>query len=358
MKRTELLQTLKLAVPALLPESELVLPVLKSFRFTGGTVSAFNDVIAVNLETGLDVEAIIPGRKLATFLSSCKTKEVKFSKTNKGNVIARCGSSKLTLAADAHEDWPFEFPDIEEALAYDLNEGFFKALELCSSQTPDTGGASWVGGITFVFAKEMTLYGLGKGRSTISQHKVHDLAPGPAKTEKMIVPSSFCKTAVAIAKVHGYEAELHVVKEGLVITWDEGRQNIFGKEIPKGGPDIIGRFNDILSDVHNPIEITDPMRDAFKRAAALGKEGTCEVQDTEAGLQIKARAGGDAVLNETVKLDKDTVSIDVLVAADLISKRMPQCAVISFTDSATILQSESRDFVYLVANRNEGGEDE
>ena len=73
MKRDELLTTLRLASPALLNDTEEVLPILKSLKFTGSHVIASNDVIAVCLGVPVREVGTVLGKKLINFLSACSS---------------------------------------------------------------------------------------------------------------------------------------------------------------------------------------------------------------------------------------------------------------------------------------------
>ncbi len=356
MNRSELLNTLKLAQPALLAESELVLPILKNFRFDNGQVLASNDVISVCLEADIGQEAIVSGRKLTTFLSSCRTKEVKFSLTQKKSLVVKCGQSKMIMPTEDPEDWPFEFPDIEVSTSFDVGPSFFEALKICTDQSPDTGTGSWVGGITLVFKDGVEIYGVGKSRSTISYCKVSDVAT-PKKTTKALVPSSFCKAAVAMSKNFEGDAVLHVTDQGVVITWEDERHIIFGKRLNIDAPDIAGRVKDILAEDIAYSALTDPLKDAIKRAGLLGENGNCVVSGAENGLTIKARSGG-GVLNETIEIEGlEIPDEEIRIAADLVAKRLGDCAEIGFADTSVVMRSESGDFAYLVANRGDEGEE-
>ena len=359
MERTELLNTLKLASPALLNESEIVLPILKSFKFQNGQVLASNDVIAVSLNADIGLEGIVAGKKLLTFLSACRTKEVSFTKTKKGSIIAKAGGSRLTLSNEPMEDWPFEFPDIEGAVTKNVKEGFFTGLEMCSAQSPDTGIGGWAGSIILNFSKEgLEVYGIGRGRSTISYYKVLDARPSK-KDRRLILTSSFCKAAVAMSESFGKSAKLHIAGEGVVLEWNEAENIIAGKYVNVDVPDVEGTFASVLEGDLGFIRISDKMKESFKRASALSDKGTVGIATSEGGFDLKTKSESGAWLKERVPVKKDVPTIDVEMAADLISKRLGDCYKIAFTDSAAVMTNKEENFVYLAANRSdEEGENE
>ena len=363
MRREELLNILKLASPALLSDNEVVLPILKSFWFNGTHVIASNDVIATCLSVNVTEKAIVPGKKLTSFLSVCNTKKVKFSTSKKGDLIISCGSSKLRLSSLPKEDWPFEFPDIEQAVSLTVGESFFRAIEMCSSQSPDTGLGSWIGGIILTFGTSLGVYGVGRGRSTISHFDVKDLKSRSKKllpilrkkTKKISVPSSFCKAAIPMSKEFGTKAVLHISDDSVVLDWGDGVNVIAGKLINVEMPDVVNRFNEIVSEKLDFTPITEDLTAALKRANAIGDEGTCSITTDKTGLlffRTKSKKDG-ALLKDSVgfKEDKGTPDIDAKIAADLIVKELDKCGEIAFGRDTTVMKSASGDFIYVIANR-------
>lgn len=354
MKRTDLLQTLKLTAPALLSDNDAVLPILKSLKFTGTHVIASNDVIAACLAVPVEEAGIVPGRKLISFLGACSSKTVKVSRGRKGSFLVKCGSAQLRLSTDEEEDWPFEFPDVEQSIATPVNEHFFSALAQCSAQSPDTGLGGWQGGIILVFDTVLGVYGIGRSRSTISYCRVEGIKPDGKTTRQVVVPSSFCKLAVAVADVVGKEAVLHTTEEAAVLEWGEGENVVATKLIDVDMPDVAARFSRVAKKTKDFMPITDQLRAALRRAAMIGDGGDCRIGSEEAGLRLQARGSG-ASLNELVTkgITEESPYVDSLVAADLISRRLDECTEIAFGENGTVMTSESGHFVYVVANREE-----
>ena len=360
MKREELLNTLKLAAPALLSDNEVVLPILKSFWFTGTHVIASNDVIATCLSVNASEKVIVPGKKLTGFLSACNTKGVKLVVSKKGNLIIRCGSSKLLLSSLSDEDWPFEFPDTEQAVSLKVGESFFTAIEMCSSQSPDTGLGSWIGGIILTFGASLGVYGVGRGRSTISHFDVKDStscsvqeAKKLKKIKQISIPSSFCKAAVPMSKEFGMSAVLHISEDSVVLDWGDGANVIAGKLINVEIPDVVGKFKETISEELDFIPITEDLADALKRANTIGDEGTCNITFEETGLLFHTKSKDGTSLRDLVnfKENEHTPNISVKIAADLIIKQLDKCEEIFFGSNTTVMRSKSGDFIYVVANR-------
>lgn len=361
MKREELLDTLKLASPALLSDNEVVLPILKSFWFNGTHVIASNDVIATCLSVNVSEKVIVPGKKLTSFLSACNTKGVKLAISKKGNLIIRCGSSKLLLSSLPNEDWPFEFPDIEQAVSLTVGESFFTAIEMCSSQTPDTGLGSWIGGIILTFGSSLGVYGVGRGRSTISHFDVQDLKSRSRKLlpvlrkkiKKISIPSSFCKAAVPMSKEFGTSAVLHINEDSVVLDWGDGENVIAGKLINVEMPDIVGKFEKIISEKLDFTPITEDLAAALKRANTIGDEGTCHITFEERGFLFRTKSKDGSLLKDLVdfKEGKYTPNVDANIATDLIVKQLDKCEEIAFGSDTTVMRSKSSNFVYVVANR-------
>lgn len=355
MKRSDLLQTLKLAQPALLSDNDAVLPILKSFKFTGTHVEASNDVIGVRLSVPITDRGIVSGRKLISFLNACSSKVVKIAKTKKGSLLVKCASSKLTLNAQPEDEWPFDIPTAEEAKTLSVREGFFTALAYCSAQSPDTGLGGWQGGIILVWKDILNVYGIGQSRATLSCCRVYDLKKKRKTEKRLVVPSSFCKVAVALSEALGKEATLIFTDETVVLDWGKGANILTTKQIHTDMPDVVGKFFDVTSKVKNYISISDTLGAALKRAATIGDKGTCSIVSEEDGLKIRAKSADGATLNDLVKMEDgvEVPEVDHLVAADLICKRLDDCVSIGFGPQASVLKSKSGDFIYVVSNRSD-----
>lgn len=353
MNRADLLKVLKLASPALLGDNEVVLPILKSFKFTSTHVIASNDVISVCLAANIGEKCIVSGKKLTSFLSSCNTKNVSFTPGKKDNMIVKCGGSKLLLASLPESDWPFDFPDIEKAATFKLGDNFFRAIELCSAQSPDTGLGGWMGGILMNFGDSLKVYGVGRGRSIISFFNVPEVQFDGKKERKVVVPSSFCKAAAAMAKEFGTEAALHLTKEHAVVDWGEGENVIVAKRMNVDMPDVVGKFDSLVSEKMKFIEIDQTLIDAIRRASALGDKGTCVVTSSEDGINIRTKSEDGTVLRDQVKLTSPIPDLNIAMAADLLSKRLLECTELAFGKDATIMRSKDGLFIYAAANRND-----
>ncbi|KKL12049.1 hypothetical protein LCGC14_2539680, partial [marine sediment metagenome] len=276
-------------------------------------------------------------------------------------LVIRCGSSKLLLSSLSDEDWPFEFPDTEQAVSLTIGESFFTAIEMCSSQTPDTGLGSWIGGIILTFGSSLGVYGVGRGRSTISHFDVHDLKSRSRKLlpvlrkkiKQISIPSSFCKAAVPMSKEFGMSAVLHISEDSVVLDWGDGANVIAGKLINVEIPDVVGKFKETISEELDFIPITEDLADALKRANTIGDEGTCNITFEETGLLFHTKSKDGTSLRDLVnfKENEHTPNISVKIAADLIIKQLDKCEEIFFGSNTTVMRSKSGDFIYVVANR-------
>lgn len=361
MNRVDLLNTLKLAAPALLNDNEVVLPILKSFLFTGTHVVASNDVITVCLKVDPQLKGIVPGKKLISFLSACNTKETKFDVTKKGNLQVKCSRSKLNLPMIKEGEWPFEFPDIEDAITVRVGKKFFKGIEMCSSQSPDTGLGSWMGSIIFILGKVLGIYGVGRGQTTISYFKVKSINAENDKFKRVVIPSSFCKVAVPMSKQFNAEAKLHITKNAVVLDWGEGENIIACKLVNIDMPDVIGKFRGVMKEdlIFTPIK--DTLIAAMEKAAIIGDKGVCNISSKDVGWEIQAKAQDGTTFKEEIPFTEDEGAPDISenVAADLITKRFDDCSEIAIYNDATVMRSKNKTFVYMIGNRpSEEEEDE
>jgi len=355
MKREDLLKTLKLAAPALLGDSEVVLPILRSLKFTGTHVIASNDIISACLSVPVTTPGIVTGKKLISFLSACKSKSAKFSPTKKSDILVKCAASKLILNCHPEDEWPYEFPDIEQAETISINENFFDAIELCSAQSPDTGIGGWQGGIVLVLGQNLRVYGVGQSRATISFCRVEGVSTKRKTDRQVVIPSSFCKLAASVSRSCGTDAKLHLTEDSAVIDWTDGENIVATRLMDVDMPDIVGRFNSVVTKGMKFEPITELLSAALRRAATIGDDGTCHIRIDSGKLLLSAKSDAGANLKDLVDFpkNKDFPAVGCSIAADLICKRLDRCGEVCFSDHTTVMRSASGTFIYVVANRSD-----
>jgi len=349
MEREELLSVLELASAALAKENETILPILAGFKFEKGRVITYDDVISVSIPLDIGLQGVLPGHQLLRFLNSCGTKDVGVSSKD-STVTIKCDRAKLSLPSTDVKDWPFKKPKTEGTFKVELNAAFFRGLGLCTAVVPDKGLSSWMGGISFYFGKTLRLYALNATRDGICHFTIPELGTG-GKVERYIVPVSFCKTALTMAKKCGQEGcTLYVNPSSLLITFP-GDAILYGKLIEAEGQNIAGRVKTIMDEIDGEFcPITPELADGIKRSSILGgNDGACNVVIDDK-IRLRTSGPGNVSLAEPVPLKGKHPEVEVNIAAPTLLKMLGECQEIRFLQHSTVARADD-SFVYIVANR-------
>ena len=101
LNRDKLLKIAMQVRPAL--SSQPYIPALSHIRFSGGDATAYNDVSAITVEAGCDLEVCVPGELLIRALQSLNAEKV-LVKQGQGSLVLSAGRAKLKLPANTQVD--------------------------------------------------------------------------------------------------------------------------------------------------------------------------------------------------------------------------------------------------------------
>jgi DNA polymerase III sliding clamp (beta) subunit (PCNA family) len=141
MNRKELVQTLELLKPALAKND--VVPIFQCFTFNNnGTVSAYDDTIAIVGPCELEHNCGIDGNTLLGLLSNSSAEDVDF-KIKDTEAIITCGKTISRLAYAPLENFIFKEPEQKWSFKIPYTVSVHEALKMCletvSSDTTQTG---------------------------------------------------------------------------------------------------------------------------------------------------------------------------------------------------------------------------
>lgn len=228
MDRSKLIDILSDVEPALAAK-ELV-PVLSHFWFTGKTVMAYNDHIAISTPCSTDFKGAVP-RTLLSLLKTSKAKEVEFDVDGE-NMVVKAATSKFKLSVLPKEDFVFSMPATKDLPKLPVDAGrFIQALEACMfSIGNDTSQADHMG-VTLI-RDDSTLMLFATDRATISHGSVA-IKGKFAFSGRVIMPTDFCKELLRIAK-GATELHMEITKEHVYVSHN-GTQ-LFGRLVEPDTP--------------------------------------------------------------------------------------------------------------------------
>jgi len=155
--RSEFVEKLLVAAPALASSS--LVPIFTCFWFSGDSVMAFNDMIAIRVPCRTDFAGAVQGSTLLALLKASRAREVEM--LAKGNELQiRAAGARLKLPVFPVEDFVFEMPKPAAKDAASISAEAFRAgLAAClRSVSSDTSVADQLGVTVIPSAGALDLY--------------------------------------------------------------------------------------------------------------------------------------------------------------------------------------------------------
>ncbi len=125
-QRKEVLDVLKKVEPAL--STKDLIPVFACLCFNGTTVTAFDDVVALQYPFDFGFKGAVRGRVLIDFLASSRAKEVEVEGETDGVINIKAGRAKLNTPLLGTDDFLFKRPKMEQGHTLKVGDDFLSAL--------------------------------------------------------------------------------------------------------------------------------------------------------------------------------------------------------------------------------------
>ena len=275
INRQELLKALETIAPALAEHD--ILPVLQHVLFTGTSVVAYNDRIAISTPLRGSFKGTIHGKRLLSLLKySTHTEDVDL--VSDGNAVSvRAESAIGKLESKPVEEFIFKMPSRPKD-AIKADDKFLKAIDDCLQSTSefsvnnDHRGVTFIpnGGQVKIFSTNghtMTYckVGLGLGR------------------ERTILPRDFCQEMLRLGK-SAERKQLELRRDSVLFVADDVM--LFGKLLQSSQPVPFERTFQRLYDGKKLIKLSDTQRPRLK--VALDWATTiCDIKGNEVKTKIK-----------------------------------------------------------------------
>lgn len=299
MERVDLLDRLEL-VNAGLSTSHLI-PVLTHFWFTGKSVMAFNDQIAVSVPCAMPFKGAVPGSIMLGFLRNSMAAQVEFTETDVHNELRmKASRAHLTLATLPDSEFIFKLPAFDETNAFKITKEFRAALTLCMASVGTETQSADLLGVTLVReGDELELYA--------TDNRTIMFAKAPLKKKvrdfgRVILSPVFCKQLLSLSDGND-EALVEFTPEHALLRFGDKRF-LFGQYITayrpqplkeniayhmKGTTKLmvpIVKREQLGNMLERAIIITEgPSRDAFAKMKEVSRAGISAMEITvEAGV--------------------------------------------------------------------------
>ena len=350
--REELARVAALVRPAL--ASKDYIPALTCIRFGGGEATAYNDVTAIGVTCGLDIERCVPGDFLIRAMGTFGGADVVFERGADGSMVLKSGRSVLkTPTVDAAE-FPFKWPG-DEGEVMPLDRGVIRAIERCLVSVGSNPAHPAQMGVTLESdGGRAVLY--STDNYTVSRcdsgAKI-DALPGDAP---VILPRFFCEQLVALSKAFPDVKPVMVFLDGAVLVEFGEAARILTKTpvdlVPLDFPRIVSKHVDLRKIKDLVGTIPDAFDGALNRAMlVLGGEAVpetkFEVGGKVMGMYSKSPQGTS---EDDVPFDNAAGSFKFSSNPQLLQRGAKACALVGFTERVTVMADADCNFVHLVAH--------
>jgi DNA polymerase III sliding clamp (beta) subunit (PCNA family) len=335
MQRINLVKTLELVKPAL--ATIPLIPIFECFNFTNGTVSAFDDNIAIIGPTEFEETCGIHGATLLGLLSNIYTEDVDFELKD-DTVIIQAGKSVSKLPIQTEENFIFKAPDEGWTFKIPLTSSFFEALSMCLETVSKDATQQALHGITIEGTK---MYSCDSDSLTRVQ-----LKNGVKK--RAFLSSKFSN---ALLKLWN---ELEITKGVLNFSdkWvyaNLGEWEIYGQVLALKDPIDFEAL--IKKNVGNGVvtkAIPDDLSEALSRARVIAdpESQKTEISITKGVLKLRTETHMGVIRDDLIF--KGHADIDIQINASLVQRALEHADKIAFLGNCTVLEKE--DVFQLVSN--------
>lgn len=339
MIERERLLTLLAEVEPALPAGGLV-PVMKSFWFTGKRLLAFNGRIAISVPCKVPFAGAVP-RNIGKLLRTTAAKQLEFE-TDKDTLIIKAASGRIKLPMVAPDAFVFDMPALS-----DDDSGFpadgprmLQAIEACMFSIPKVITYNDQLGVTLI-AGDNTLHMFATDGGTLTHGTVKLKKPVPFT--RVILPTEFCKQLLRIGKgqavldleINKTFAMLHadgvVLWGGLIEPDDKALpflkvlNEIVPKDFEDAAVEMPPKFKDVLD------------RHAILTDNAMSTDGThIVVRGDHMTFKSKSERGS---AEDAMKIDTRHGDVDVWVDAGRLKDALPRFDRVLISNDNTVMRT-------------------
>lgn len=339
MNRAYLTKTLELIKPALATTS--IIPVFQCFTFTEGTVSAYNDTVAVIGPSEFEEACGVHGNTLLGLLSNSSVEEAEFE-LKADTLIVTLGKSVSKLPATAEADFIFEVPDDKWDFKMAFTESTFEALKLCLETTSADTTQLALQGVT---VEGDRMYSCNGDVLTRIQ-----LKSGVGKN-RIMMPEPFCAAVTRLwGSLEMTKGTIHFNKDWVYA--DLGDWAVYGRLLEITEPiDFDGLIKKTVKKTVPVQGVPLGLDEALARARVLS--------DVENNKTLVSVAKGKLILttethNGHIRDElpfKGHADVDASVHAAYLAKAIKFCDKMAIYEACTVMEKEGADVFQLISNR-------
>jgi len=352
--REALIKITGLVRPALSTQSYI--PALQTIKFDKGFATAYNDISAISVRAGVEIEKCLPGEMLIRALSSFSADQIMFQEDGDAGLVLSSGRSKIKMPTQAPKDFPLAWPeDSDDEII--LDHSILKGISACliSVGTDPTHPAQM--GVTLDVDDKGNAVLFSTDNFTISRYQTKSKIKLPGDSP-VILPRFFCEQLVTLSKAFADDEIALVMLPGALLVEFGANARLLSKTPvdlePLDFPRIMAKHCKQVNLKDQLSEIPDSFDSAFSRALlVLGGEVDKATKITigDGNFKMSSTSSmGDADDTLPYKGEmSDEPSDPFHVDPALVARASKACALMGFSKSVLVLADAEAQFVHLVA---------
>jgi DNA polymerase III sliding clamp (beta) subunit (PCNA family) len=354
--RQEMLDTLKRVEPAL--SGKDLIQVFACLCFTGDSVHAFDDVVALHLPTkGFGFRGAIRGRVLIDTLASSKAKEATLSQDgHEGCVVVKAGRSKLMIPLLPESEFIFKkLPKMKDGVVVKVGREFVDAFARAMVSMGRDASHPTRLGVTMATTSDPKPGFLFYSSDNKAATRVYLPEKGADDAGELaaILPPRFCELLVEIGK-EDEPTQITLTSEWVEAVFTSGLR-LFARAILGDGVEMFeGVFARQWKRKPKMVDVPKGLDKALERAmvvAKYAKEPFTAVAVKESVLRLTTLSDSAGRVDDRLS-DVELPDVSTRVTPDLLYRALPMAEQFGFGEGCVLLKGD--DFDHLITTIEAG----
>lgn len=349
--REALIKAANLVRPAIATKDYI--PALTHIRFSDDTLTAYNDLTAIQVSAPTPFKCCVPGELLIRALASFGGEELLCTINKDGSASFKAGRASVKLPTLPLGDFPLQWPSDDEGDEVKLDASVVRAIERCLISVGDSSGHPALMGVTLDTADgKAVLY--STDNFTISRCATNAKMKLPGDVP-VILPKFFCEQLVSLSKAFPDAVMTLVLTEGAVhVEFGDFAKLLTRVPVditPLDYPRIVNKHTD-LANIKKQVSLIPNEFDAALGRALLVLGGEVvkktEFNVSKTKIEMVSTSGfGDA--DDSMGFEADE-ALEFNADAALLARGAKAAAMIAFTSKVTIMTDADCNFVHIIAH--------
>lgn len=336
MNRYELVKTLELVKPALATKN--LVPIFQCFNFTPGSVTAYNDTVAITGPCEFEEACGINGNTLLGMLSSMSAEDVTVELDNQ-NAIVTAGKSVSKMPFETEDSFLFKEPTDKWDVKIPFTQSLFEAMEMCLETVSVDETQVALQGITL---DGNNLYSCNG--DTISRVRIKEKSKS-----RILMPTPFCEAVVKLwSSLKMTKGSLQFSSDWVFANFEDWA--VYGRVLDIQNPiDFEALIKRTVKTKTPTQEVPAEFAEALARARVLADPESAKTQVTVAKGKLKMHTQTHMGEVRDDMVFKGHPDIVANVNSAYIHKALQRCDQLAIHDNCIVLE-KGDDVLLLVSN--------